>query len=195
MYEKILVAQEIFPTYSATASIGPGVDGKRIQLRLGSSPYEMLGLVYDATYGKWVSQEFLASVPSTTSESTTSTSYVNLGSTARLLMPHLLTLWNAGLRPQATVLGYLSNSGANTTSVQLGISTQSDGDASGSTEVLFPDPCISNNVAAGKWKYSDWVAVLSGTPTKEHGLLIVTMKTSAGTATATQVAIGYRWVL
>lgn len=43
-------------TATTVAGLGTGTDGKVGRLRLGSSPYDFISLVYDATYGKWVSE-------------------------------------------------------------------------------------------------------------------------------------------
>jgi hypothetical protein len=43
---------------TTVAGLGTGVDGEAGLIRGGSSPYDIVPVVYDATYGKWVSQPF-----------------------------------------------------------------------------------------------------------------------------------------
>lgn len=43
---------------TSIAGLGTAYDGKRGRLRLGSSPYQFIDLVYDSTYAKWVSDAF-----------------------------------------------------------------------------------------------------------------------------------------
>lgn len=42
---------------TTVAGLGTAYDGKRGRLRLGSSPYQFIDLIYSSTYGNWVSEE------------------------------------------------------------------------------------------------------------------------------------------
>lgn len=85
-------------TGTVIGDLGVGSDGKVAQLRIGASPYEFLQLIYDATYGHWVSGAQLL-VQRDEEINVNSTSYVDT-----LQQPALVAHWSdlrgAGLTPQ-----------------------------------------------------------------------------------------------
>jgi len=96
---------------------GTPVDGSLGELILGSTPYDFIGLVYSATYAKWISD----AVPLLTgiSGNQNVTAYTTLGQPTTVLWD---VFANAGLTPQFRIRGQVHvNSGTETTTLAIGI--------------------------------------------------------------------------
>ncbi len=181
---------------TGTSLPGSPSDGQGFLLRLGSSPYAFQRLVYDNTYGKWIGESFPCCFPLSSSFTTTGTSYaaVSDATIVRSLVPQFALFYAAGLRPQIWLQAQMSNSsGANTTFAQMGIYDISDGD----TGPPLLDVCAAVSVATtapGVYKESGWSSPPALTVTKDHALLIVQAKVSAGTGTYGGINAWMRWV-
>jgi|SRR5579872_1190662 len=87
---------------TTVAGLGAAVDGKVGRLRTGSSPYDFTTVIYDATYGKWVSEANI--YPMLASNTAANSTYaVCTFSTQQPVLP-----WRgrdtAGLKPQIRVV-------------------------------------------------------------------------------------------
>ena len=91
---------------TTVALLGQGRDGRAAQLRVGSSPYEFLGLVYDATLAKWVSQPVArVSIPRV-APGNTSGAYIEVQTQPWGFISDFKALYDAGLRPQFHLMGH-----------------------------------------------------------------------------------------
>lgn len=167
-------------------------------LRAGSSPYETVALVYDGTLGAWVSAVHTGvSEIGTAGTTTTSALYAELtpSDLYRAIVPDYLSLYNAGLRLQALVGGFLSNSGGgNTTSIRAAMAQVSDADtAIGAVFATGADHSITGATATyaiGTWE----TLTIAQAPTKQHGALIFQAKVTAGTGNLVRLFSLYRFV-
>lgn len=178
---------------TGTSLPGSPADGDAFLLRLGSTPYDFIGLVYDATLAKWVS-DVIVFGHTETNETTTSTSYVNV-TNPRAHLPFHKAAYDAGLRLQVQLSAEISNSGANTSSLRVML--QESADASVTTTVIAtsPDPTVANTVATIKYFWSAWVDfTYSPAPSVANVIAVVQKKTSAGTATFAPIDFRLRWV-
>lgn len=172
---------------SSIANLGAKVDGKTALLRAGSSPYEYIGLIYDATLGKWVSAKEAAAKPASSGNpTTTSTTYalVNTDYT-RSVIPNYKDLYNAGLRLQVWLMSDLKNSsGANTSFMALRLNELADGDTAAPTQLgsTFGGE-VSIASATATRKFSGWVDFDPGAPSKQHAEFWLMIKVTAGTGT------------
>jgi len=100
---------------SSSLPVGP-VDGQVQRLRLGSSPYEFIRMVYDSTYGHWVggAEILLQSVSS--SSANTGNVWMNIGVGA--VIPYK-ALTDAALTLQVRISGVCHNPSAGT--LDLGV--------------------------------------------------------------------------
>lgn len=96
-------------TVGATiAALGTPIDGKVGRLRLGTTPYDFVDVIYDAVYGKWVSADqtvWSAQQASTFAIPTDGSTY-EIGAFS---LPYKVYT-DAGLAPQIRILGHGNNS-------------------------------------------------------------------------------------
>lgn len=102
-------------TVSALQTAIGAADGIRGRLRAGSTPFEYLDVVYDATYGKWVTPAVLTATVSTAS----ATAGATIGSYTEFNFNFTGTPWvrwavwdTAGLKPQIRFSWVQHNFGA-----------------------------------------------------------------------------------
>lgn len=104
------------------AGLGSAVDGTIGLLRLGTTPYTFITVHYDATYGKWVSEESVGSVFHATTDTTVSSGSAFADAMATGAMAGIPQAWrvldNGGLTPQFRVIGVFVQAGAGTLTVQ-----------------------------------------------------------------------------
>lgn len=174
--------------------IGAPSDGTPAKLRIGSSPHEFIGLVWDATYDKWVTP-LIGQAHNTEDAalSSGSTTYATFSIAPRLIVKNFKAIYDAGLRMEAFCSGVLQNSGANTTFLRVGLFDFDDGDTGVSTGVVGSASEITHVGATATAKISGW-GLVSGTPTQTHGTLIAEVKVSAGTGSWAYLNFGYRFV-
>ena len=134
-------------------------DGRTFRLRAGSSPYSFLDLVYDSTYGKWVSHSwffdqrrleasgtYLATTASNTG-ALMSPIYAYWGSQVGPSIPGWRDLDTAGLVPQVRWTATVNtNVGGTTAYLRAGFAGRDFGDASGSGDPAY----VADG--AGTWK-------------------------------------------
>lgn len=184
------VAQVVTATSSLSETDGTG---SMALIRGGSTPYEFLALIYDATYGKWVS----AATPLIMMGNTftdTGTSYTSQLTQNSLMIGNILgyrALYDAGARLQFRLKGLLSNNGANNTFAQLQGAEFSDGDTAATS--IFTACEISNSGTTGVFKVSAWTEPAGWTPADSHMRVVVQTKVAAGTGSYFQLFAEYRW--
>jgi hypothetical protein len=99
---------------TTVAGLGTGLDGEIGWLRLGTTPYTFVRLRYDATYGKWVTEEEQIWTDAGLLNFTIPTSSYQLltGSSGNFfLIPNAKLMYDAGLRIQLRLIGSISNGG------------------------------------------------------------------------------------
>lgn len=168
-------------------------NGRVAHLRVSTTPYEFITLLYDTTLSKWVSP-LVGWHQSETDETTGSTSYVNLTG-ARLYLPGHKALYDAGLRLQGRMSSQIRNSGGgNTTSMRLNLYELADGDTVPASIATTADPTISHVGTVATYKFSNWLDFsYSGAPGDAHAVVIPQFKASAGTAGAAGTGHRVRW--
>jgi hypothetical protein len=190
-----VVGTKLLPVRVATtvAGLGTAADGALGQLRVGSTPFEFLALVYDATYGKWVSAaESLIAQPSATL-TTTNTTYSTFTGDFRSFVPNAKALYDAGLRPQVYTMGFLFNSGANTTYYRIRAYEGNDG--STFTTAIADGGELSHVGTTGTYKFlSGWVAMTVSALSWPHWVFTAEGKVSAGTGNYQLLGASLRWV-
>lgn len=136
------------------AGLGTAADGKVGGLRLGATPFDFLGLVYDATYGKWVSQPF--EVCSTQFASTGTTATGDFTAFDATIAHKAFT--DAPLVLQLRFIGRLNcTGGGNTCGISVAGTAYTDGDtAAGSTATVVL--LAKANYTTTTYKDTGWVA-------------------------------------
>lgn len=173
-------------------------DGAMGQLRLSSSPYHFITVVYDATRAKWVTPQLLTNFSVKDSAITsTATSYGVFSDTevTRTFIPFMKAMVDAGLSPEVCLVSQMFNSsGANTNFMQASFFDFDDGDT-GIVSVGTGGEISNTSSTSGAPKYTTdgWEAV-SITPTQTHGVMILQRKVSAGTGTFSVPQAWLRWV-
>jgi hypothetical protein len=170
------------------------VNGEIGMLRLGSTPYQYMKLIYDSTRGKWVGDQFPAIFALTgTIGSISGTTYTALtdSQVVRMLIPFFNLMYTAGLRPEVFLQAQMTNSG-NTCFARVALFGVSDGD----TGLTLYDVAGEVSVVASSatYKESGWSAYPALTVTKDHAVAIVQVKVSAGTANYSGLGGWMRWV-
>lgn len=192
---------------TTVAGLGTAADGKQGVLRVGSSAYDFLGVVYDSTYSKWVSpSRIIFSGGNTPGDATsnnmadyymwnaTNTNVVVAGAT----VPAYKDLYNAGMRLQVRTRGMFqgtSNASLTTTfdiQTQSGPNYGSGGSRGGAIDTV-------NVVSIGSQTNNVWHSRDTGWENLTAGanevLGINWRWTSAGTQTMySQAVVETRWV-
>lgn len=162
--EKRAVANTAVPAIviaNTIAGLGSVSDGKQGLLRLGATPYEFLGLVYDSTYGKWVSDPMsigiVADASSAGDSGTGAWKIVTAGAGNTFLGCAILPLkshTDAGLSLQLRVAGDMKRTGTSTH--KLGVLVQTldaggQGSSIGSTiySTTINSPTVFTGVDSG----------------------------------------------
>jgi hypothetical protein len=166
------------------AGLGTGMkDGEPGYLRLGSSPYESVSVVWDATRSKWVTstQPIVTLGPDV---STSSTSYANVASlnSARFAIPSMKALYDAGLTPEVFVHAMMHNSGSGTVYARVGINELQSGDAGGT--VIATGGEVSVAGTTNLYEFSGWTPMsFSQAPAKPDAVGLIQARVSSGTGT------------
>jgi hypothetical protein len=180
---------------SGSALPGSPVAGQPFLLRAGSTPYEFIALTYDATYGKWVSAVAHADNMVTANQSTASTTYVAVanGVVMRPFIPGAKALYDAGLRPQFRSACYVENTGVNANNMRVRLYEVNHGD--NGVTVIGNAAELQNTNSTGQYTVGTWSATtFEATPAKTHWVIVIEIKTAAGTATFQMMSIHMRWV-
>lgn len=204
MYEKTVLNNFVgrLQVASTTADLAP-VSGAVAQLRLGSTPYDFIGLVYDETYGKWVSPSVPLPIPRISSITTASATFVQASFDSVVqpfIFPYFKRLWDAGLRPQARgSCVHVLNSGSGTGRIGLAIGEFTNGDtgvnALGTVDSLaaFDFGAISTDTSS-RYFTSDWVAASMSAPSESHVEISLCAKTDTDTINIYRPVFRTRWV-
>ncbi|MBI1952195.1 hypothetical protein HYS42_00535, partial [Candidatus Saccharibacteria bacterium] len=178
-------------------------DGRTFRLRVGSSPYEFIDLVYDATYAKWVSENSLLFGTIGTSGGGGDYDTLSVGNsdyTVRGTPVAYKNLYNAGLRLQIRQYGMFQSSVAATYTTTYNVDLQDapNFNSSGTRAVLssgFVSASIgglSNNTWYGRDSTWSQVAVDG---TSRDQLTVTWRWSSAGTQTMyANARVETRWV-
>lgn len=191
-----IVGSKLLPARVATtvAGLGTAADGAIGLIRVGSTPYEHLLLVYDATYAKWVSntKEWVVDIAPTT----TSTTYTGLTAEDIHFLPEFKALYDAGLRPQWRLASQQANSGANTQRLSFVIEGHGDADSSVTSLLAAADGHSQAHTAGttAQQYVTAWLEPSITSPSEAHARVYLTGKTAAGTATFYYPQLKMRWV-
>lgn len=184
---------------TTVAGLGTGADGKLGLLRTGSSPYDFTALVYDATYGKWVSAETTQWVSSVAvAQAAADTGITILQNTAGVenfmyagYIPHK-PYTDAGLTLQARLAFRLVND-AGTLTFKLHGYPQADGDTTLGTDsnvTVFNTLTLTTKTV----KDSGWVAAAVPATPKALLLLAIGLTQSVNANTIGVLSLQTRWI-
>lgn len=144
-------------------------EGRMVTLRAGSSPYEIVNLAYDNTIQHYVSpvvQNATSpnfSMPDTTVLFTAETGTIQ---PPRLVVPNLLSIFNAGLRPQVTFSAVVTAPSNDTVHLRVNMLNANAGESYTS---VGTSNSISGTGAAGLL-FSTWQNHPSFVPNKQHAM-------------------------
>jgi len=186
---------------TATADIGTSVadlpatpaDGEIAQLRLGDTPYDFLGLVYDATYGKWVSQPQVVKTSTAVGHSVTSTSYANYATDSQTvaIVPQG-SFDAAGLGLQVRNFCIANADGTHTFSLSGRVTGYNDG-GSDSTTLAPPFAVASTTSAVRVGCDSGWTDCLPS-PITDYMNFGWQVKVTGGSGAILHAGMLLRWV-
>lgn len=179
---------------AGTALPSSPVNGQRHQLRVGSTPFDFIQLVYDGTYGRWVSSTFDTGSQNQASITEMATTYGALNATAMDYV-HVFAYdatYAAGLRLQGRLAGRLTNSAASQTSARLAVYEWNEADAS--PTFLEGVAVIAEQAGAGtsEMRDSGWDFFVTD-PAEAHARVTVETKVTGGTGTYDDLAFQLRW--
>jgi hypothetical protein len=191
------IEQQLLGPAATVAGLGTPADGSRGLLRAGASPYEFLGLQYDATYAKWVSPLGFGPFGFVSTFTSTSTSYVAVSdaSVRRAHIANFKDLYDAGLRLQVWNECDFHNTGAgNTAFIAVAMFEYSSGDPTVTQVGSTVGGEITVVGTTHTYKTSGWVDFNPGAPAKQNIVLITEVKVSAGTGSYGAPNVFYRLV-
>jgi hypothetical protein len=193
---------------TSVGGLGPGAAGVTGLLRLGASPYEFLALVYDATYGHWVSavETFVMGARGGGSDSVAGNNVWTDMSSGGAVYPAVspttrwYDLYNAGLRPQFTA-SYAAQPNTAGLSMQcrLHFYYQTNSTSSGLTSDTTSSGSESSGTSAGYYYLQeDWFQPTLTAPSAGWRLYIgVDAKNSTNPTSSSylqRVTFATRWV-
>ncbi|HEU5004919.1 MAG TPA: capsid cement protein [Candidatus Saccharimonadales bacterium] len=165
-------------------------DGETVYLKV-SAPADYLKLTYDAAQGHWYSEAdaTINELPSATTLN--SSAWSPYGA---MPLSNCMSLYNAGLRPQIYVSGYMNSSGTGTTTyIRASLYTHGGSSASPYGSLWATGPSVSvfaNNV----YQIANWTdATYSGAPANAECELSVEYNTASVNATYENLGAMVRW--
>ena len=179
-------------------------DGRTFALRAGSTPFEFIDLIYDGTYGKWVSDTTTLSLTSGSlgSRYTAGSSYVDyMSGTANgtAWLNYIPIRWkkydDVGLKPQMRFIATGYSSASMTGYVQMAYQSSNIGDTSWSSSITWGGETtfVVNN--AVETHESDWVVIPGGYTIKDFIRLNPQLKSNGSDNFHAYEVTGYlRWV-
>lgn len=193
---------------TGTSLPGSPVDGQGFVLRVGSSPYDFMVMLYDGTYGKWVSNPVCVlnqmGNDANPGSSASYTDFAGINEVPRANAIHgFLNLWNGGLRPQVYMSSWFNGgAGGVTVSMRASITYMNDNVTSGagfsSDQLVTADPSITMTGTSDTFRISDWLDFTGTDPTvsgKAHAHLKLQYKNSGGGFGAIRATTMWlRWV-
>lgn len=169
-------------TVATTISgLGTASGGKIGLIRAGSSPFDFLTVVYDATYSHWVSQIFPMTNALINGGTTSNTGYTGLsGSIENRVWVPWKTYSTAGLTLQMRLIGQISATSGNTTSAALQLFSNNVGStaAANGTQTSV----ITTTSTSAVLGDSGWVNADAGATVHDVASVDIQIKVSAGTA-------------
>lgn len=198
------LAEAVEARYGASATtvaaLDPDVDGRQALIRVGSTPYSFLGLVYDATLAKWVSPElWLNPAPSDTDGLLSNTDVLTIteyNAAHRHYLPYK-AFKDAGLSMQLRLIGFCQHTATEIAHFRLGFDPVNAGGTKGATPTWSAWALDSASSSSETMRDSGWQAEPAITATDYVGLAIGGYRNSGGTTKVAAIRhplIGYRWV-
>lgn len=204
----------LYNTASSINGLGSPTHGAPRMLRLGSSPFEFVQLIYDEVFGKWVSTSFIQGFQTVADSDVTATSYTNTDDTLfpPFYVPNFKIIYDAGLRPQCLLscnlsAHYTSSSGTMRAYAQVALQEFADGDTPPASTLIAHGGEVTVDatvLGAGvtDYKVSGWTAMtIDAAPTLDHAVVKSQQKVStvSGTPAARHsemdsASILIRWV-
>lgn len=184
-------------TEAATvAGLGTGVDGRVGRLRMGSSPYDFIDVVYDATYGKWVSKAEEFSCPASNNGVNSVYADVSFAPSPPLLPWKPLD--TAGLKPQFRAVFGCTEAGGDNGGFKIGWFGQDAGGAQ-QAEVLLTTGILTFSNAANQLKDTGWQDIAGGYTVRDFIFMGAQAFTSnnipsAGRLSFSNMTMSMRWV-
>lgn len=181
---------------SSIAGLGSLRAGKAGLLRVGSTPFDYIALVYDATLGKWVSDVVLSlDQQDTTTETGTGYGTAPTAEWPQVVIPNFKAIYDAGLRPQFWMGAFLKGSAGGVNVFLLpGLFSFNSGDTSRTSLDVTAPELSPSGITTQTWKAIGWTTAAFTAPTKSHVYLIARTKVSSGTGTYDNGSIRMRWV-
>lgn len=189
-----IVATKLLPVRIATtvAGLGTAAGGAMGMLRLGSTPYVYLPVIYDATYGKWVSEPQFGIDAAREAVAFSGSGGIT---EALLFIPEYKAIHDAGMRLQVCQSGFLSTSDA-ASQARMGVNVYDydDGDTALATLTTQFDQQGTNSttgIVVARTFTQPFI-----TPTQTHGMVAVGIvpQDSSKSAIAWRTTVGYRFV-
>lgn len=179
---------------TTVAGLGTPSDGAIGRIRAGSSPYDFLTVIYDSTYGHWVSEERIGKMTTAAGTSTTSGSFANYLAAAQTMaiFPQRVFI-NAGLTLQLRAFALCNVSGGGITGTFSPIITGFDVGGADSTTLAGGTLQVTQTSATRSGIDSGWTSVTPSTTTDlmDFGFLF---KTSGGTFSILHAGLLFRWI-
>lgn len=187
-------------TGTTISGLGTAADGKMGLIRAGSTPFDFITVVYDATYGKWVSQAFITGSCDDKSGSTdratgTGYGYANMGFINEFqYKPYA----DAGLTLQVRAFPWLSSSvtdGTMYAQVEVDLHDYNS-DGGGSEGYIIGEVSIAGSTST-KLLSIDWTSLTGVTTIRRVFATFFNVKKVGGTGTSRVSgwsAIHSRWV-
>lgn len=185
------------PEWGAPVQVGDDVsdlvafDGAIAKLRVGSTPFDFVVLVYDATYSKWVSE---ASAVSLGAISNTNTGGVDTewnGHPRGVMIPHFKAMYDAGLRLQVRG-GYRLTEGSAVTSIKARVSEFTNNDTALNT--IGTSAALADISTVNQYEVSPaWLDLTVSAPAELHARLAAIFATASNVG-ITDASIWWRWV-
>lgn len=185
-----------YTTGEDVSDLGEPAHGRPVMLRVGSSPYTYIQLVYDDVYGKWVSAHIWQfSIDNFTATNTTGYEDLSDGTAARTHLPNFKAVYDAGLTPQLHVAASLdATSVSDPVKVRPAIYQFNDADTS--LEKIAHGPEISTSSTTRNWKISAWAdTTFDSAPTENHAYMSAQVfQENIVSAAIFDTSIQLRWV-
>lgn len=182
---------------TSVAGLGTTRDGKIGLIRAGSTPFWFQAVIYDATYGKWVSAAEVVidamqtiGAATTTSYTDLALSYISFPTSIRGIIPAFKALYDAGLRPQFRL--DLSVSG-DPGKVSIALEEWTDLDSAGSS-ICAANDSWSVTTTGSNYVSSGWLAPTVSAPSEQRVTVRLQAKKSSGTGLNVSGQVRLRWV-
>lgn len=175
---------------TTVGGLGTAADGAFGVVRTGTTPYDFMPLVYDATYTKWVSPQIVAIGGAAHGASGSSATWEDtLSNAGNALIPYK-TFTDAGLTLQVRVLGVITGGGA---TIDLGARLLGY-NVDAAVSQTGADTAMATTTGTGVLKQSGWTTPGAITAT-DYAQLNIRFRTSVNnTGTLDRGTLLYRWV-